>query len=269
MCANLEISSINFHSYHRQQCSSSVSRSVVSHSLRPHELQPARLLHPWDSPSKNTGVDCHSLLQRIFLTQGSNPGLLHCRQILYHLSYRADLKQEQHYHRSCCPKVAVSGCKPEKLTWSPAAHVISHHAMTRGIFLIFISQAVLTGKSSRHPFPYIVCEILEQLLHIVHEYPFQEVQSTKMSISFSEVLTHLESRIPEMQNKSYTLEGKHFNNLYFSTSIHPRKPHVMTKTPIPSLLFCPYSGHWTIFLSDAKSSCSSLHLPKQSQQELF
>ena len=32
--------------------------------------------------------DCHSLLQRIFLTQGSNPGLLHCRQILHHLSYR-------------------------------------------------------------------------------------------------------------------------------------------------------------------------------------
>jgi len=38
-----------------------------------------------DSPGKNTGVGCHALLQRIFPTQGSNPGLLHCRQILYHL----------------------------------------------------------------------------------------------------------------------------------------------------------------------------------------
>ena len=36
---------------------------------------------------KNTGVGGHSLLQRIFLTQGSNPGLLHCRRILYHLSH--------------------------------------------------------------------------------------------------------------------------------------------------------------------------------------
>ena len=36
-------------------------------------------------------LDCHSLLQRIFLTQGLNPGLLHCRQILYLLSYREDL----------------------------------------------------------------------------------------------------------------------------------------------------------------------------------
>ena len=48
----------------------------------------ARLLCPWDSPSKTTGVGCHSLLQGIFLTQGSNPGLLHCRQILYHLRYQ-------------------------------------------------------------------------------------------------------------------------------------------------------------------------------------
>ena len=36
-----------------------------------------------DSPGKNTGVGCHALLQGIFLTQGSNPGLLHCRQVLY------------------------------------------------------------------------------------------------------------------------------------------------------------------------------------------
>ena len=45
-------------------------------------------LCPWNSPGKNTGVDCHSLLQGIFLTQGSIPGLLHCRQFLYHLSHQ-------------------------------------------------------------------------------------------------------------------------------------------------------------------------------------
>ena len=39
-----------------------------------------------DSPGKNTGVGCHVLLQGIFLIQGANLGLLHCRQILYHLS---------------------------------------------------------------------------------------------------------------------------------------------------------------------------------------
>ena len=63
-----------------------LSHSVVSDSLRPHRLQPARVLCPWDSQAKNTGVGCHALLQGIFPTQGSNPGLSHCRWILYHLS---------------------------------------------------------------------------------------------------------------------------------------------------------------------------------------
>ena len=40
-----------------------------------------------DSPGKNTGVGCHALLQGIFPTQGLNPGLLHCRQILDQLSH--------------------------------------------------------------------------------------------------------------------------------------------------------------------------------------
>ena len=42
---------------------------------RPRGLQPARLLCPWDSPGKNTGVGCHAFLQGILLTQGSNPSL--------------------------------------------------------------------------------------------------------------------------------------------------------------------------------------------------
>ena len=65
----------------------SVSRSVMPDSLRPHGLQPTRLLCPWDFPGKDTGVGCHFLLQGIFPTQGSNPGILHCRQIHYWLSY--------------------------------------------------------------------------------------------------------------------------------------------------------------------------------------
>ena len=51
-------------------------------------LQPTRLLCPWHSPGKKTGVGCHSLLQGIFPTQGSNPSLLHCRHILYCLSHQ-------------------------------------------------------------------------------------------------------------------------------------------------------------------------------------
>ena len=47
-----------------------------------------RLLHPWDFLGKSTGVGCHFLIQRIFPTQESNPGLLHCRQTLYRLSHQ-------------------------------------------------------------------------------------------------------------------------------------------------------------------------------------
>ena len=58
-----------------------LSRSTLCNpmdcSLRPHRLYPARLLCPWTCPGKNTGVDCHFLLQGIFLTQGSNLCLLH------------------------------------------------------------------------------------------------------------------------------------------------------------------------------------------------
>ena len=66
----------------------SVSCSVVSDSLQPHGLQPSRLLCPWDSPGKNTGVGCDFLLQGVFLTQGSNSHLLHCRQSFYQLSHQ-------------------------------------------------------------------------------------------------------------------------------------------------------------------------------------
>jgi len=59
-------------------------------------LQPHGLYSPWNSPGQNSGVGSLSLLQGIFPTQGSNPGLLHCRRILYQLSYQGlSLKKGQ------------------------------------------------------------------------------------------------------------------------------------------------------------------------------
>ena len=51
-----------------------------------------RLLHPWDFLGKSAGVGHHFLLQGIFLTQGSNPGLPHRRQTLYHLNHQGSNK---------------------------------------------------------------------------------------------------------------------------------------------------------------------------------
>ena len=59
----------------------------MSDSLKPHELY-----SPWNSPGQNTGVNSYSLLQAIFPTQGSNPGLPPCRQILYQLSHKESHK---------------------------------------------------------------------------------------------------------------------------------------------------------------------------------
>ena len=61
----------------------SVSCSVMSNSLQPHGMYPTRLLCPWSSPGKNTGVGSHPLLQGIFPTLWLNLGLPYCRQILY------------------------------------------------------------------------------------------------------------------------------------------------------------------------------------------
>ena len=55
----------------------------MSNPLRPHGLY-----NPWNSSGQNTGVGSRSLLQGIFPTQGSNPGLSHCRRILYQLSHK-------------------------------------------------------------------------------------------------------------------------------------------------------------------------------------
>ena len=63
-----------------QLCPTLVTPQTVAHQ--------APLLCPWDFPGKNTGVDCCFVLQGSFLTQGSNLGLPHCRQILYHLSHQ-------------------------------------------------------------------------------------------------------------------------------------------------------------------------------------
>ena len=65
--------------------SESENHSVMSDSLRPHAVY---IYSPWNSPDQNTGVGSLSLLQGIFPTQGSNPGLPHCRQILYQLSHK-------------------------------------------------------------------------------------------------------------------------------------------------------------------------------------
>ena len=70
-------------------CCAMLSHLVMSDSFcNPMDCSPPGSSVHADSPGKNTGVGCHALLQRIFPTQGSNPGLPHCRWILYCLSHQ-------------------------------------------------------------------------------------------------------------------------------------------------------------------------------------
>ena len=69
-------------------CCAVLSHSVMSDSCDHMDYSlPGSSVHG-DSLGKNTGLGCHALLQRNFPTQESNQGFLHCRQVLYHLSYR-------------------------------------------------------------------------------------------------------------------------------------------------------------------------------------
>ena len=74
---------------------------MVSDSLQPHGVEPARLLYPWILQARNTGMGSHSLLQGIFPTQGWKLRLLHCRQITHCLSHQEALKS--HTPRFCLP----------------------------------------------------------------------------------------------------------------------------------------------------------------------
>ena len=126
---------------------SSVSCSVVSDSMRPHGLQPASLLCPWDSPGKNSGVDCHFLLQRIFSTQGSNPGLLHCRQTLHHLSYREDHSRGQRElnpagNHTCASVSGVSETAASDFT------SITSHIYNQALFSFWLRLFILSGAIS-------------------------------------------------------------------------------------------------------------------------
>ena len=105
-----------------------LSHSVIPYSLRFYGLQPTRLLCPWDSPGKNTGVGCHALLRGIFPTQGSNPGLPHCRRILHQLSHQGSPRILEW---GACPFSSGSS-QPRNQLGSPALQVDSLPAELSG-----------------------------------------------------------------------------------------------------------------------------------------
>ena len=99
----------------------SESRSVMSNSLESYGLY-----SPWNSPGQNTGVGSLSLLQGIFPTQGSNPGLPHCRQILYHLSHKGRPSQHIFSHYMVAWNWVLHACVLSCLVVSDS---LQHHEL--------------------------------------------------------------------------------------------------------------------------------------------
>ena len=84
---------------------------------------------PWDSPGQNTGLDSFSFLQGIFPTQGSNPGLPHCRWILYQLSHKGSPNE------------------------SESVSVLSNSLQAHGLYSLWSSPGQNTGVGSFFPSP--------------------------------------------------------------------------------------------------------------------
>ena len=112
-----------------------LSCSIVSNSLQLHGLQPTRLLCPWNFPGKNTEVDCHFLLQEIFLTQGTNLHLLHWQvapRILFQYRYYSSVGKESPTSAGDASSVPCLGGSPGERSGNPLQYSCLENLLDRG-----------------------------------------------------------------------------------------------------------------------------------------
>ena len=108
--------------------------------------------NPLDSPGKNTGVGSHSLLQGIFLTQGSITGLWHCRQILHGLSHKGSPYNTKSHANSTrasalCPLLQCYLSSPLQLDWN--------YWLLLLLLSFFCESKLNQLTASLHPFPFL------------------------------------------------------------------------------------------------------------------
>ena len=124
------------------------------------DYKPVRLLCPWNFPGKNTGVDRHSLLQGIFPAWGSNPGLLHGRQILCSLSHQGSPYLNQDLPKSRCFCVWLLICFwPSALQWPLGSPDLGGESC-----LVLTHCSVTTSDSHKPPSPACPCGLLRTQL---------------------------------------------------------------------------------------------------------
>ena len=161
----------------------------MSNSLRPHGLY-----SPWNSPGRYTGVSSLSLLQGIFPTQALNPGLPHCRRILYQLSYQGSAMclrsphSDPPYLPNCIeqPQLVLLKYQSKKPHTPPLSCLCSLlrsqvSVLTHPLFHIF-SYPCVFGSS-----PYVAHPSSNQQAHLQHSHHIPG------SLAWWTQLTHLVS----------------------------------------------------------------------------
>ena len=109
----------------------SIIHESESHSVMSSSLQPHGLYSPWNSPGQNTAVGSCSLLQEIFPTQGWNPCLPHCRQILSQLSHQKQLSMNTYLFKYA-------------FFWSLFLNNFAGHKILRVYFLVDFARSYST-----------------------------------------------------------------------------------------------------------------------------
>ena len=156
-------------------------------SLWPHELY-----SPWNSPGQSTGVGSHSLFQVIFPTQGLNPGLPRCRQILYQLSQEGS---------------------PRILEWGSLSLPQGNFPTQESNWGLILSQLSYQGSP---PGSIIVSKFIK--LYILVAYSFFVHQ--KILVKFKKLYTHLSYEPAILLLDIYLEEIKIYVHTNLYTNIH-------------------------------------------------
>ena len=186
---------------------------------------------PWGSPSKNTRVGSHSLFQGIFLTQGQNPDLLHCGQILYHLS--------PDVYRHICVYISVCVC----------IYIYIHIYMYVYIYIYIYTDIQAQIQKYRHRFVCIAIEVQVyslQLCHFIQDLMKCPNSSTETNVIFQRILKYC----TRSRSLSVPAGG-------FSEQIQWLAGEIFSITFIPKTGFTGEKWHWLT------ESLRALLVPKQ------
>ena len=186
-----------------EEVKESESCTVVSNSLQPHGPY-----SPWNSPGQNTGVGCFSLLQGIFPTQGLNPGLLHCRWILYQLHHKESPRilawvAYPFYSRSSWPR---------NQTWVSciSGRLFTNWAMREALFWkrLILKNFLIVVKATQHVFNCMI------QWHQAHSHCWASLTNIHL-LNFSAILLGID---PEKNHssKGYMHPSIHCSTVYSS-----------------------------------------------------